>query len=97
MLQMMHNLRFGGFGASELIYYDKQNIPIACSITMKPILSEDMYGDFMISHYLGVLKKLEFDGNGVAECALKYIAKTASQDYEWIIADELNQIGVENG
>lgn len=59
--QMMHNLRFSGFGSTNVINYDKSGHPFLCSIDIQPIISENHYGEFVVSHYLGVITRTEID------------------------------------
>ena len=45
--QMMHDVKFSGFGSTEVINYDKNMDPFLCRVTIQPIISQDSYGEYV--------------------------------------------------
>lgn len=102
---MMHNLRFSGFGSTNVVNYDKKGQPFLSSIEIQPIISENHYGEFSISHYLGVIKRSEIDtiatneyinrNNSYYDFSIQSKEKDAQDEaYDWVMNDDAISITI---
>eukprot|EP00597_Dinobryon_sp_UTEXLB2267_P002407 CAMPEP_0170081342 /NCGR_PEP_ID=MMETSP0019_2-20121128/17231_1 /TAXON_ID=98059 /ORGANISM="Dinobryon sp., Strain UTEXLB2267" /LENGTH=442 /DNA_ID=CAMNT_0010295719 /DNA_START=15 /DNA_END=1343 /DNA_ORIENTATION=+ len=92
--QMMHDVMFSGFGLTEVISYDKYDVPFVCKISIQPVISQNCYGEYLITHYMGVLEKKvgEYVGFCDKDGKLKhelqpliFLSKEEEEAYDWVI------------
>jgi hypothetical protein len=78
----MYNVKISGCGKTTVVNYTKERQPFLNHISIEPLLSCNIYGEFYISHLLG---RIQFTAVDLLTDSIDKCSRQELQNYDWLM------------